>query len=240
MTEHRAELLLPYQLRERIAARPVAYLPLGTLEWHCEHLPIGLDALTAHGLTSAAAERDGGIVLPPLYFGTGGGHAAYPFTVMMDDDREIAALIGKALARLEAFGIRLAVLFSGHFAESQLAMIDRIAADWNARFGALQVLATAVNRIEGLALAPDHAGVFETTLLHALHPQLVRIDRLPDPATAPLPAGDGDFSRGRHDPRHPIRGVFGPDPRRFDPASSAQLLTASVDWLIGKVRQQHP
>ncbi len=81
------------------------------------------------------------------------------------------------------------MLFSGHFADSQLAMIDRIAAEWNARFGALQVLATAVNRIEGLALAPDHAGVFETTLLHALHPQLVRIDRLPDLATAPSAGG---------------------------------------------------
>ena len=28
--------LLPWEFRQRLAARPVAYLPLGTLEWHGE------------------------------------------------------------------------------------------------------------------------------------------------------------------------------------------------------------
>jgi len=233
----RAELLLPYQLRERIAARPVAYLPLGTIEWHCEHLPVGLDALTAHGLSLASAGRDGGIVLPPLFFGTGGGHSSYPFTVMMDDEREIAALLRKSLSRLQDFGLRLAVLLSGNFADTQLAMIDRIAADWNRNLGPLQVLATAVNRIEGLPIGPDHAGLFETTLLSALQPELVRIDRLPAMSEAPLPPGDGDFSPTRHDPRHPIWGVFGPDPRRFDPATAAGLLSSSANWLVGEVRK---
>ena len=61
------ELLLPWQLRDIVAARPVAYVPLGTCEWHCEHLPVGLDALTAHGLCLRAAALDGGVVLPPLH-----------------------------------------------------------------------------------------------------------------------------------------------------------------------------
>jgi creatinine amidohydrolase len=38
------ELLLPSELREALAKRPVGYVPLGAVEWHCEHLPIGLDA----------------------------------------------------------------------------------------------------------------------------------------------------------------------------------------------------
>ena len=33
--------LLPHEFRTRLAQRPVAYLPLGTLEWHGEHLPLG-------------------------------------------------------------------------------------------------------------------------------------------------------------------------------------------------------
>jgi creatinine amidohydrolase len=156
---------------------------------------------------------------------------------MMDDEREIAALLRKSLSRLQDFGLRLAVLLSGHFAETQLAMIDRIAADWNRSIGPLQVLATAVNRIEGLSNGPDHAGLFETTLLSALHPDLVRIDRLPSLSEAPLPPGDSDFSPNRHDPKHPIWGVFGPDPRRFDPATAAGLLSSSVDWLVGEVKK---
>ena len=228
-----AELLLPWQLRAALEAQPVVYIPLGTIEWHCEHLPVGLDALTAHGLCLRAAQKSGGVVLPPLHYGTGGGPGGYPWTVMMDSDREIATLLRKTLAQLEDFGCRLVVLFSGHFADTQLDMIDGIAEDWNDRERPLHVMATAVNRIEGLAIAPDHAGVFETTLLYALHPQLVQMDRLPSLAKAPL--ATDDWAESRHNAKHPIWGVFGPDPRQFDPAQAPILLTRCVDWLVAQV-----
>ena len=236
MSETQFEFLLPWQLREKLAARPVAYVPLGTYEWHCEHLPVGLDALTAHGICRLAAERDGGVVFPALHYGTGGDHSRYPWTIMMETDAEIAALIGKTLARLRDFGVKLAVLFSGHFAGTQLAMIDRLAEECNAGQAGMKVFATAVNRIEGLSLPPDHAAIFETTLLAALWPHLVRLDRLASLKDAPLAPGD-DWAQERHDPAHPIWGVFGPDPRNFDSRAAAPLLEASVTWLITQVRQ---
>ena len=236
MTEVRAELMLPWQLRAAMAARPVVYIPLGTIEWHGEHLPVGLDALTAHGICLGAAAKDGGIVLPPLHYGTGGGHGAYPWTIMLETDREIAAALEKSFARLQDFGCRLAVLFSGHFADTQLAMIDRLATEWNAAGHAMKVSATAVNRIEGLSIPPDHAGVFETTLLYALHPHLVQLDRLPALSDAPL-AEDDVWEAGRHDPAHPIWGVVGPDPRKFDRSAAAPLLANCVDWLVTQTRQ---
>jgi creatinine amidohydrolase len=239
MTEVRAERMLPWQLRAATAARPVVYIPLGTIEWHCEHLPVGLDALTAHGICLASAANDGGIVLPPLHYGTGGGHGAYPWTIMLETDREIAAALVKTFIRLQDFGCRLAVLFSGHFADTQLAMIDHLATEWNAGGHAMKVFATAVYRIEGLAIPPDHAGVFETTLLFALHPELVQLDRLRSLADAPL-ADDDIWEAGRHDPAHPIWGVVGPDPRRFDPAAAAPLLAGCVDWLVRQSRHQLP
>jgi creatinine amidohydrolase len=65
-TEVRLELLLPHEIRARLNDRAVVYLPLGTIEWHCEHLPVGLDALTAHGVCLGAATQDGGLVYPAL------------------------------------------------------------------------------------------------------------------------------------------------------------------------------
>jgi creatinine amidohydrolase len=230
------ERLLPWQLRERLAARPVAYLPLGTYEWHCEHLPVGLDALTAHGICVRAAAKDGGIVFPALHYGTGGGHSRYPWTIMMESDREIDGLLRKTLSRLQDFGFKQVVLFSGHFPEQQLAMIDAIASDWPAG-GPMSVLATAVNRIEGLAIGPDHAGLFETTLLSALWPDLMQIDRLPSLKDAPLSDEDAWDAR-RHDPTHPLWGIVGPDPRAFKPAEAPALLDAAVDWLVAAVRRQ--
>ena len=57
--------LLPWEFRQRLAARPVAYLPLGTLEWHGEHLPLGSDAIQSEELMIECAKRFGGIVMPP-------------------------------------------------------------------------------------------------------------------------------------------------------------------------------
>jgi creatinine amidohydrolase len=210
---HRFELLRPLELRQRLAERSVAYIPLGTLEWHGEHLPVGLDALTAHGVCLEAAAQEGGVVLPPLYYGTGGGHASYPFTIMMDDQPEIAALLEKTLLRLQDFGIRLAVLFSGHFADTQLDMIASLATSWNGRDGSMKALVLAANRAD-LHLRPDHAGLFETTLLGALWPERVDLSQLASVAAAPCPDDEADpYGEQRHDPSHPLYGVFGADPR---------------------------
>ena len=236
-TEARLEFLLPHEIRARLAERAVVYLPLGTIEWHCEHLPVGLDGLTAHGICLCAAIRDGGIVYPALYFGTGGGHSLYPWTVMMDGEREIVGEIEKALQRLQDFGVRIAVLFSGHFAPGQLALIDEIAQKWKASGRAMKVIATAVNRIEGLAFAPDHAGVFETTLLGGLWPDRVHLDRLASLESAPLAPGDV-WEEGRHDPKHPLWGVVGPDPRHYGVHRGAPLVSACVEWLVHKVWEE--
>ena len=75
--------LLPREFRQRLAAKPVAYLPLGTLEWHGEHLPLGSDAIQSEGLMLECARRFGGIVMPPIHLGPdrawdrGGGKVLY-------------------------------------------------------------------------------------------------------------------------------------------------------------------
>jgi creatinine amidohydrolase len=225
----RIEFLLPHEIRAAVSAVPVAYVPLGTYEWHCEHLPIGLDSLTAQGLCLRAASAGGGLVLPPLYYGTGGGHGAYPFTVMMETDAEIAGLLRKSLSRLSDFGFEVVVLFSGHFADPQIEMIKRLADNWNTSGSGMIVLAYAVNEIEGLPLAPDHAGLFETTLLGELWPDRVDLSR--------LPAAGGSEPADRHDPSHPIWGVMGADPRTYDAASAPALVAPSVAWLVANVNE---
>ena len=61
--------LTPTGFRERIAEAPIAYLPLGTLEWHGEHLPLGSDGLQSFSFMKDLAREVGGIVLPMLYLG---------------------------------------------------------------------------------------------------------------------------------------------------------------------------
>jgi len=61
------EELTPSEFRERIEAAPIAYLPMGTLEWHGEHLPIGSDGIQSIEFFKLLAEKAGGIVLPMLF-----------------------------------------------------------------------------------------------------------------------------------------------------------------------------
>jgi creatinine amidohydrolase len=175
----------------------------------------------------------GGIVYPPLYYGTGGGHGGYPWTITMETGAEMRALLDRSLTRLEAFGVRLAVLFTGHFPDEQIEVVEAAARDCNARGGPLSAMALSLNRVQGAAIGPDHAGIFETTLLHALLPDRVAIDRLPPRASDQAP--DDPWGAARQEPGHPLWGVVGPDPRDFDPAAGPALLGACVDWVVREV-----
>ena len=55
------EELTPTEFRARLAEAPIAYLPLGTLEWHGEHLPLGSDGIQARGFFVELAHQVGGM-----------------------------------------------------------------------------------------------------------------------------------------------------------------------------------
>ena len=57
------EELLPEECVQRIQEMPVAYLPLGTLEWHGPHMPLGADGIQSKELFVRVAEKVGGVVL---------------------------------------------------------------------------------------------------------------------------------------------------------------------------------
>lgn len=48
----------------------VVYIPLGTIEWHGEHLPIETDFMVAQGICELLSKKVKGYVLPPIYLGT--------------------------------------------------------------------------------------------------------------------------------------------------------------------------
>jgi creatinine amidohydrolase len=226
------ELLRPGQIADEMARCPRVWLPLGTIEYHSHHLPVGLDGLQAHGLCLDAAELVGGLVYPPLWWGTGGGHGAYTWTVMMPDEAELFALLRQTLTRLQAFGVRHAILFTGHFAHEQLEMIAGLASHWNAQNGSLRVLALGVNGNAEAPLPPDHAGRFETTLLAAFQPQTVDMALLP-PAN-PGEDGEDPFGQQRHDPSHSLHGIFGADPRGYRPEDATALRQSMAEWLAAR------
>jgi len=226
-----AERLSPQQITSRLDAAPIAYLPLGSLEFHGPHLPIGLDALTAHGICLAAAGRTGGVVLPPYYQAVGGEHTLYPWTIMSRNSDAIETLLSESLARLAELGVHRVILLSGHFAEEQRALIDRVAHRWNAEATTMRVIARTLGQVPESPAAPDHAGRFESLVLHAVSPELVHLEALPSLAAHPAPAGEDPYGQARHRDGHPLHGVFGADPRGLDFADGDVLFDHLVSWV---------
>ena len=53
--EVRLERLRPAGIDAAMRARPIAWIPLGALEYHADHLPNGTDGITGQGLLDAPA-----------------------------------------------------------------------------------------------------------------------------------------------------------------------------------------
>ena len=67
--EVRFYYMIPAQVVRRRTMCPVAYLPVGALEWHGSHLPFGTDCMTVEHIAVQAATKAGGVVFPPVAYG---------------------------------------------------------------------------------------------------------------------------------------------------------------------------
>ena len=65
----RYELMLPHQLREAIDKNWPVILPLGVLEYHGEHLGLGMDTLAVVRILDRLEKEKPVVILPPFYYG---------------------------------------------------------------------------------------------------------------------------------------------------------------------------
>ena len=100
------------ELRER---RPVALWPLGAIEPHGPHAPLGTDTLISVGMCERAAERlEGAVVLPPLPFGVTRYGAAFAGAVGISE-ATLRAIVLDVAASVDAQGFRRLVIVNNHF-----------------------------------------------------------------------------------------------------------------------------
>jgi creatinine amidohydrolase len=194
-----------YRERVTVSKAPI-FLPVGALEQHGPHLPLGTDALLATAIAAGVAAASGGIVAPALSYGYKsqpkcGGGQHFCGTTSLD----AATLIGQIRDAIREFvrhGVERLVLVNGHY-ENQWFMIEGIdLALRECRPSPLSVMrleywdfctaetlaAIFPDGFPGFAL--EHAAVIETSMMLHLHPELVRIDRLPDEPPADFPPYD--------------------------------------------------
>jgi creatinine amidohydrolase len=80
----------------RLAPDAVALVPLGAVEQHGPHLPVGVDYRLVTAIAEAAAERVAGsvrvLVAPPLPYGLSGHHRPHPGVLTLTAPTLIAVL----------------------------------------------------------------------------------------------------------------------------------------------------
>jgi creatinine amidohydrolase len=228
--------LTPAEFSTRLEKCPVAYLPLGTLEWHSNHLPLGSDGLQSEEFFKQLATEAGGIVLPMLFIGPDGydtlinGKEYYGMDcgkVFSDQCiYEIQQLAGSSyrvpdstfdimmngiMKQLSRAGFRI-VVAHGHGPSTNY--IGSHAQEFKDRYN-LVVLNCWGNDSADLCLQCDHAGANETSIMMYVCPELVHLENLPaDTAVWPL-------------------GMLGRDPRIY---ASSKYGKAIVDFEVKKMK----
>jgi mycofactocin precursor peptide peptidase len=201
--------------------RPMLVVPLGSVEQHGHHLPLGTDTSVACAAAEAAvASLDGVLLAPALAYGASGEHEGFPGTVSIGTEALTGLLVEYGRS-------------AGRWAGRVLIV--------NGHGGNLDALRTAVPllRSEGRDVAwfpcgvpggDAHAGRTETSLMLHVEPQWVVGDRAAPGNTTPI----GELlPRLRADGVRAVSptGVLG-DPTGASAEEGSALLTAMVARLV--------
>ncbi len=202
----RFELLRPAELIVERDRFPVVFQPLGPLEWHGPHMPYGTDPLHAETVAQRTAQAVGGVVMPTLYWGAERerspeslknlGFKGDEWVVGMDFPansmkslytmEDVFALVIRArLDLLLDQGYKLIVLVNGHGAANHMATLDRLAKEYTGHKLGYVLFTTAFDPSPDGTYNIGHADALETSLMMALYPESVDLDRLP-PLQEPL------------------------------------------------------
>jgi len=228
----RYEELLPEEFTRRINACPIAYLPLGTLEWHGQHLPLGADGIQARGVMEILAERVGGIVLPMLFLGPDGillekdGIKYHGMDVMSFYEGMPQQLEGSAYAITDDlyFAILDAVFYNlaragfkavvghGHGPSTEQLTSHREILAKRHGMKVFNLWELGVGEGNDRGLQTDHAAFNETSITLGLRPDLVDLSALPSDGT--------------------LIGVAGTDPRtNATVQSGTDIINENVDMI---------
>ena len=179
---HRLQDVDSRTLERRLRENPIVIVPVGALEAHGPHLPLGADQIQAESTAEALATRVGALIAPTLPYGNCAGTRPFPGTVSLSIGT-LSNLVRELLEELARTGFRRVLVLSGHAAQGHMAALCEGADEAVRAVPALRVAVLSdydfVYELRGkLAPATDgHAGLLETSRVLAMRPETVGSDR---------------------------------------------------------------
>src|SRR5712691_174031 len=153
----------------RLRTKPVVLLPVGAVEQHGPHLPLGADLIQPMRVLERVAEKTGAILAPPIPYGLVQTSRPYPGSVGVSFEA-LRAYVGDVLGDLVRNGFRRIVVVSGHAEAVHLAALRTAAKDIVDRGGADITVLSDYELIYNSKYAEEgegHAGKLETSRILA-------------------------------------------------------------------------
>jgi len=173
------EFVRPARMRQVLEETPIVFLPVGCVEYHGPHLPLGVDMLTADNICHRAAAVTGGVVLPPLWLASGVLPLPHGITV---ETTTLRSAVRAILRQLAAGGFKVIVVFSGHGALDHLHVLRKETDRLMDEFPDVNALTTVWNELNAGMEGDihDHGAKVETSYLMEFHPHTVDLATLED------------------------------------------------------------
>jgi creatinine amidohydrolase len=161
--------------------------PVAAIEQHGPHLPLIVDAAIGMGVLGKALEKlDASIpayAMPCLYYGKSNEHCHFPGTITLSTETLTATIMEVADSIYRA-GFRKLVLMNSHGGQPQI--MQMAARDLHVKYSDFMVFPLFTWRVPHVTkelLTPKeaqlgmHAGDAETSIMLALLPELVKMDK---------------------------------------------------------------
>jgi creatinine amidohydrolase len=167
------------------ADAPLAIVPIGAVEQHSAHLPLGTDALIVDLIASSVEERrrDEVLLLPTMHVGASDHHLAMPGTVSIGTQAVADLVARQCLSLAHSSGVRRFLILNGHGGNqpaARLALESMHAADPSVDGFAVDYWSLMFDELDAAGVehppAMGHADLIETSILLSRMPALVRMD----------------------------------------------------------------
>jgi creatinine amidohydrolase len=181
-SSHRLLELDSRSLERAVRSNPLLILPVGALEAHGPHLPLGADQYQAEATADALAPRVHGLVAPSIAYGSTSGTRPFPGTVNISLGT-LSALTRELLLEYARMGFRRVLVLSGHGAQGHMAALREGAEEAVRSLPALRVIVLCdydfVYELRGKEspASDGHGGLLETSRVMALAPATVGPER---------------------------------------------------------------
>jgi len=172
------------EVRDADRVGAVALLPVGAVEAHGPHLPLGTDVIIAEAMARSCAERleQRGLtvfILPPLWYTAAGFADTFPGTVGIDP-RTVSDLIRQVANSLKGHEITTLAIANAHLDPANLESLRAVADDpphgTRVVFLDLTRRHVAERLTEEFRTGACHAGRFEGSVVLAEKPELFHAD----------------------------------------------------------------